>query len=107
MGTKIEYFLTPATRSRIRKLSAKEKRELAFLFTLMVDQQDWLLDNLKWIVKNSKGDIIQSWLCQYISDPFGYAEPIPEAYWNGCLADYRAERDQIIEQWYVASMGGN
>lgn len=60
MGKDSNDFAGPATRLRIRKLSAREQRDLSFLFSIMADQQAWLLDNLKWIVKNSDGDLIAS-----------------------------------------------
>lgn len=98
-------FVGPATKENIDNLSPKEKRDLVFLFSLMADQRDWLLDNLKWIVKNSKGDVITSWLCQYVSDPFGYVEALPDSVWDGCLADYCGERDEITEKWWLTSRG--
>ncbi len=90
----------PSDSNRVAKLSPKEKRELVFLFSLMQGQVGWLVDNLKWIVKNSNGDVIASWLLQYICDPMGYAQPLDDSVWEGCLADYCGKRDEILDQWW-------
>lgn len=91
--------MRPPDRKRARALPAKGKRELIFLFSLMGGQRDWLVDNMKWILKDNGGDIIASWLFQYIYDPMGYAEPLDDSVWEGCLADYCGKRDEILDEW--------
>lgn len=86
-------------------LTAKENRDLAFLFSLMVDQQDWLVRNLQKIVADSDGDIISSWVRRYITDHSGHLRALPDSVWDGCLADYRDQRDQLIRNWWMETMG--
>jgi hypothetical protein len=94
-----------STVSRSRELSPKESRDLIFLHAILIDQMDWLLVNLDQIVSDSDGDIISSWLHRYVTDTSDEVKPLSESLWNGCLADYRVERDQIFEQWWLANMG--
>lgn len=89
----------PSDRARIEALPPRGKRDLVFLASLMEGQSGWLADNLKWIVKNSNGDVIASWLLQYIFDPMGYARPLDDSVWQGCLADYCGRRDEIVDEW--------
>lgn len=91
--------------SRSRELSPKESRDLVFLYSIMIDQIDWLLANLQQIVSDSDGDIISSWLRRYVTDTSGEVSSLPDSLWNGCLADYRVQRDQILEQWWLTNMG--
>ncbi len=88
-----------------RRLCAKESRDLAFLFSLMIDQQEWLLENLQEIVADSNGDMIASWVRRYVTDQSGHVRALPDSVWDGCLADYRAQRDQIISHWWLENMG--
>lgn len=86
-------------RKKVAALSAKEKRDLVFLFCLMAEQRPWLVDNLKWILKNNEGDLIASWLSRYMLDPLGYCEPLDDCVWLGCLADYYHRRNDILDEW--------
>ena len=90
---------------RTKPLTAKERRDLVFLFSMLVDQMDWLLDNLQQITADSDGDIILSWLRVYVSDMSGEVNAVPQSLWDGGLADYCVQRDQLIEQWWLANMG--
>ncbi|MBL7006640.1 MAG: hypothetical protein ISR78_06140 [Spirochaetia bacterium] len=94
-----------STVSRSRELSPKESRDLIFLHAILIDQMAWLLVNLDQIVSDSDGDIISSWLHRYVTDTSGKVKALPEVLWDGCLADYRTERDLILEQWWLATMG--
>lgn len=96
---------THATMPRSWKLSPQERRDLVFLHSILIDQMDWFLVNLNQIVSESNGDVISSWLRRYVTDPSGEMKPLSKTLWDGCLADYRAERDQIIEQWWLENMG--
>ncbi|HKL59072.1 MAG: hypothetical protein WC136_09520 [Sphaerochaeta sp.] len=99
MMDRLSSLLRPKDRKGAGSLTAEGKREVIFLFSLMGDQRDWLADNMKWILKNNGGDIIASWLLQYIYDPMGYAQPLDDSVWEGCLADYRGKRDEILDEW--------
>jgi len=94
-----------STRSRSLGLSPKESRDLLFLHSILIDQMDWLLANLNQIVTDSDGDLISSWLHRFLTDTSDEVKPLPDSLWNGCLADYRAQRDQIFEQWWLENMG--
>ncbi len=94
-----------STTFRPRELSPKESRDLLFLYSIMIDQIDWLLANIHQIISDSDGDLISSWLRRYVTDTSGMLQAIPDSLWEGCLADYRLERDQSIEQWWFATMG--
>lgn len=88
-----------------RKLSPKESRDLMFLYSIMIDQIGWLLTNVQQIIADSDGDLISSWLRLYVCDTSGVLNALPDSLWDGCLADYRLERDLCIEKWWLTAMG--
>jgi hypothetical protein len=88
MMDRLSSLLRPKDRKGAGSLTAEGKREVIFLFSLMGDQRDWLADNMKWILKNNGGDIIASWLLQYIYDPMGYAQPLDDSVWGSRTIEF-------------------